>query len=195
MSVKITNDLKCLKWKFIDGYGFVCTDLVNESILSKTIFLMNCSIEKIMIKFYYVTDKYGAFSNFARYPIRLKNKIWPTSEHYYQAQKYAGTAYEEEIRLAEKAIIAFRMGNDRGKSVRTDWEAVKDDIMREAVRAKFSQHPELRELLLSTGNTKIVEHTKNDSYWGDGGDGSGKNMLGIILMEVREELQSDGNER
>ena len=64
--------------------------------------------------------------------------------------------------------------------------------MREAVRAKFRQHPSLRTLLLSTADAYIVEHSRNDAYWGDGGDGSGKNMLGRILMEVREELRGGG---
>ena len=58
--------------------------------------------------------------------------------------------------------------------------------MRNGLRLKFTQHPALLELLLSTGTKKIVEHTVNDSYWGDGGDGSGKNRLGAILMELRE---------
>jgi ribA/ribD-fused uncharacterized protein len=61
--------------------------------------------------------------------------------------------------------------------------------MREAVLAKFSQHPDLREILLATGDALIVEHTENDSYWGDGGDGSGVNMLGRILVEVRAALR------
>jgi ribA/ribD-fused uncharacterized protein len=57
--------------------------------------------------------------------------------------------------------------------------------MRKGLRLKFSLNPHLLELLLSTENRVIVEHTVNDSYWGDGGDGSGKNRLGIILMEIR----------
>jgi len=61
--------------------------------------------------------------------------------------------------------------------------------MRDAVFAKFSQHKALMQLLLSTGSSKIVEHTDNDSYWGDGGDGKGRNMLGIILMETRKKMQ------
>jgi ribA/ribD-fused uncharacterized protein len=86
-------------------------------------------------------------------------------------------------------MIAARMGRDRKRPLRRDWESVKVQIMREAVLAKFSQHEELTQILLSTGEAKIVEHTENDSYWGDGGDGGGKNMLGIILMEVRRELR------
>lgn len=86
-------------------------------------------------------------------------------------------------------MIAARMGRDRKRPLRRDWESVKDSVMREAVLAKFTQHEELRELLLGTGDSKLVEHTVNDSYWGDGGDGTGKNMLGIILMEIRKSLQ------
>jgi ribA/ribD-fused uncharacterized protein len=146
------------------------------------------SVETV-INFYRTKDEYGCFSNFAPYPVELKGKVWPTSEHYFQAQKFAGTEHEEAIRLEKSPMIAARMGRDRTKPIRPDWEAVKDDIMRQAVRAKFRQHAELREMLLATGDARIVEHTENDSYWGDGGDGSGKNMLGRILMEVREELR------
>lgn len=60
--------------------------------------------------------------------------------------------------------------------------------MKEALKAKFTQHVALRDLLLSTSNVHIVEHTRNDSYWGDGGDGSGQNKLGILLMEIRSSL-------
>ena len=76
-----------------------------------------------------------------------------------------------------------------GQAFGADWEVVKEDVMRVAVRAKFTQHAALAEMLVATGDAEIVEHTPNDSYWGDGGDGSGKNRLGRILMEVRAELR------
>ncbi len=60
--------------------------------------------------------------------------------------------------------------------------------MAEAVLAKFTQHLNLHSLLLSTGDAKLVEHTELDANWGDGGDGSGRNMLGLILMEIRGQL-------
>ncbi len=59
--------------------------------------------------------------------------------------------------------------------------------MRRALQAKFTQHPELQQERLQTGDATLIEHTKNDSYWGDGGDGSGRNMLGKLLMKVREQ--------
>lgn len=144
-----------------------------------------------IITFYSVGGEYGCFSNFAPYPIVLKGQMWPTSEHYFQAQKFAGTEHEEAIRLASSPMIAARMGRSRSWPLRLDWESVKDSIMREAVHAKFTQHQELRAQLLGTGETLLVEHTARDRYWGDGGDGSGQNRLGQILMEVRSELREE----
>jgi N-glycosidase YbiA len=143
----------------------------------------------MIINFYQSNAPYGEFSNFARYPIKLGGKTWPTSEHYFQAQKYAGTPREEEIRQAKTPSEAARLGRDRKVPLRRDWESVKDAIMREVVLAKFTQHDDLRQLLLSTGDATLVEHTENDSYWGDGGDGCGRNRLGRILMEIRDELR------
>jgi len=141
------------------------------------------------IQFYSTTGEFGCFSNFSRHSIFLKGKRWPTTEHYFQAQKFSGTEHEEEIRKASKPMLAASMGRQRKRPLRRDWESVKDSIMLDAVRAKFTQHEELKLILLGSGDAVLVEHTANDSYWGDGGDGSGKNMLGIILMRVREELR------
>jgi|SRR6185436_3789005 len=143
-----------------------------------------------MIKFYSIHGTYAGFSNFSHHPITLKNKIWKTSEHYFQAQKFAGTFLESAVRRCKGASDAARMGRDRNNPLRRDWENVKDNVMRKIVLAKFSQHEDLKKLLLSTGNEQLVEHTEKDKYWADGGNGSGKNMLGIILMEVRRALNS-----
>jgi ribA/ribD-fused uncharacterized protein len=141
------------------------------------------------IRFYRLNEAYGEFSNFSPHPIELKGQFWPTSEHYFQAQKFAGTQHEETIRQARSPMIAARMGRSRERPLRGDWETVKDDIMREALQAKFGRNPALRSLLLKTGDAELIEHTRNDSYWADGGDGSGKNRLGQLLMELRAELR------
>jgi hypothetical protein len=146
-----------------------------------------------VIYFYHLHEAYGEFSNFARFPIHLNGKVWPTSEHYFQAQKFAGTEYEELVRQAATPSEAAKMGRDRTRRLRPDWEPVKEDIMREAVTAKFTQHADLRRLLLETGDAELVEHTENDRYWADGGDGSGLNRLGAILMEIREKLKQMEN--
>ncbi len=144
-----------------------------------------------VIHFYSTTGEYGCFSNFSRHAVFLKGKKWRTTEHYFQAQKFAGEPDEEEVRQATTPMIAARMGRDRKRPLRRDWEAVKETVMLAALRAKFAQHEELKAVLLATGDAKLVEHTANDSYWGDGGDGSGKNRLGQLLMRVREELRAE----
>lgn len=144
---------------------------------------------KQIIRFYAVASTYGEFSNFAPYPIKLKGKQWPTSEHYFQAQKFAGTSQEDKIRKATSPMKAAELGRTRKVRIRANWDHMKDNVMLEAVRAKFTQHQDLQELLLETKDALLVEHTENDAYWGDGGDGKGKNKLGKILMKVRDELK------
>lgn len=142
-----------------------------------------------VIHFYSVRSEFGELSNFAPYAVFLAGKRWPTSEHYFQAQKFVDAAEREEIRRARTPGKAAEMGRDRKRKLRRDWEGVKVGIMREVVEAKFRQHEELRALLLATGDAELVEHTANDAFWGDGGDGSGRNQLGRILMDVRTALR------
>ncbi|OPH57745.1 hypothetical protein BC351_04335 [Paenibacillus ferrarius] len=145
--------------------------------------------EERFIRFYETNKPYGCFSNFAKYPIMLNNKEWVTTEHYVQAQKFVGTKYEEEVRLASTPLDALRLGQYRNKHLRKDWENCKVQIMQEALTAKVEQHPCIKSILLSTGDCTIVEHTTNDAYWGDGGNGQGQNMLGKLLMEIRNSLE------
>jgi ribA/ribD-fused uncharacterized protein len=141
------------------------------------------------IYFYTTGEKYGCFSNFSAHGFELDGLYWPTSEHYFQAQKFAGTPHVEQIQQAKTAKDAARMGRDRKRPLRPDWEEVKDDIMRKAVLKKFQTHAEIREILLETGTEELVENSPIDYYWGCGKDGTGKNKLGQILMETREILR------
>ena len=144
-----------------------------------------------IINFYSVNDNFGEFSNFALFEVIIDGKKWATTEHYFQAQKFLDKSYQEKIRKAKNPMQAAVLGRDKKQKLRKDWESVKVSVMKNALYAKFSQHAELKELLLSTNDAKIVEHTENDDFWGDGGDGKGKNMLGKMLMQVREELKNE----
>ncbi|RKP24507.1 hypothetical protein SYNPS1DRAFT_3762, partial [Syncephalis pseudoplumigaleata] len=126
------------------------------------------------------------FANFYEAPIRIDGVQWRTTEHYFQAQKFAHhPKLCNEIRLAGTARAAFAMARRYDRHKRTDWEQCKEDIMYTALQAKFQQHAWLDRKLYATGHKLLVEHTRNDRYWGDGGDGSGKNRLGVLLMKVR----------
>jgi ribA/ribD-fused uncharacterized protein len=139
---------------------------------------------------YFYTDKedYGEFSNFSRHGFVLHDKYWKTVEHYFQAMKFEGSDYEDKVREARSPKEAANLGRRRDFPLHEDWELVKDDVMRRAVTKKFETHEDLAKLLRSTGNEDIVETAPSDYYWGSGQDGSGKNMLGKILMEVRDKL-------
>ena len=104
--------------------------------------------------FYSTKGEHGCFSNFSRHPIHVAGKRWPTSEHYFQAQKFAGTEHEEAVRRCRTPREAAEMGRSRKLPLRRDWESVKDQVMLEAVRAKFSQHADLRAVLLGTGDAE-----------------------------------------
>ncbi|CBN59253.1 MULTISPECIES: NADAR family protein [Kamptonema] len=144
-----------------------------------------------MTIYFYSTreEPYGCFSNFSAHGFELEGVYWLTSEHYFQAQKFVGTPHVEQIRQVKTPKDAAKMGRERKRPLRQDWEEVKDDIMRKAVLCKFETHANIREVLLSTGDEEIVENSPIDYYWGCGKDGSGKNKLGLILMEVREILR------
>ncbi len=136
-------------------------------------------------------EPYGCFSNFSRHGFRLDGKQWPTSEHYFQAQKFAGTPHLGDVLRAPSPAKAAAIGRDRGRPLRSDWEQVKDDVMRRAVLAKFQQNDDIRAVLLDTGDAELVENAPNDDYWGCGADGSGQNRLGQILMDVRATLREE----
>jgi N-glycosidase YbiA len=141
------------------------------------------------IKFYSTADPYGEFSNFASFPFDLDGERWPTSEHYFQAQKFIELEYRERIRMKASPAIAARLGRSRKVTIRPDWESVKVDVMRRAVFARFTAHSELQALLLSTGDELLIEAADGDAFWGHGADRAGQNWLGRILMEVRSSLQ------
>ena len=143
------------------------------------------------IYFYSSADKYYEFSNFSKHGFELKDKYWPTVEHYFQAQKFPNDPQEERIRKASTPTIAKRLGGTRSVPLRANWELVKEEVMKKALLAKFRTHDDLKTFLLNTGKEKLVENAPRDYYWGCGANGNGKNRLGKILMEVREILRHE----
>jgi ribA/ribD-fused uncharacterized protein len=132
--------------------------------------------------------KYYFLSNFFPAEVTYNGLTYQNNEAAFQAQK----TYSKEERI-EFTTLEPRDAKRRGRRVRLrrDWEQVKDRIMEEIVRAKFSQNEELKEQLLATGDAQLVEGNRwNDRYWGvDIRSGVGENHLGKILMKVRSELR------
>ena len=135
-------------------------------------------------------------SNFFQANIELDGKVWPTVEHYFQAMKFPkNIALQEEIRKAKTTGKARTLGR-KEEGAREDWESYRMVVMERALREKFSdRHPELKAKLLSTGKAVLREVSPVDNFWGVGKSRKGKNNLGILLMKIREELQSKSGEK
>jgi len=137
-------------------------------------------------------DEYRFLSNFTLAEVTFEGVLYASTEHAYQAAKVLDPVLRETVRQAPTSGAAKRMGNEfkkRGK-IRSDWLEVRVGIMEGLLRQKFTNHPELRALLLATGNQELIEgNTWKDDFWGVY-KGKGQNMLGKLLMQIRFELQT-----
>ncbi|MBI1386304.1 MAG: DUF1768 domain-containing protein [Rhizobiales bacterium] len=142
-------------------------------------------------------------SHFHPSPIELDGAVWPTVEHYYQAQKSPAPDYRAAIlgaatpgrakRLAAPPGAPRRISKDSWFKAhdtlpRPDWHDIKLDVMRRADFAKFTQNPDLGALLLATGDAELIEDSPSEPFWGTGPDGAGQNWAGRVLMEIRRAM-------
>jgi ribA/ribD-fused uncharacterized protein len=131
--------------------------------------------------------RYKFLSNFHPSPIDVDGSKYPTVEHAFQALKSTDPSKAREVRKAETPGIAKRLGQK--VPLREDWEQVKDDVMYDLLKRKFTQNESLKRGLLATGNEYLEEtNTWHDTYWGVC-NGKGLNKLGHLLMRLRAELQ------
>ena len=155
--------------------------------------MTNSKSELNEVRFYRASEKpYGAFSNLYRREIEFEGEKFATSEHAYQA----GKARKPEVRkwlmdAPSPALLAMAAHGLYVWDINSDWSKVKFDRMKSVLQAKFTQHEDLKQLLLSTGTARLVESATVDNavnrLWGEV-NGIGKNKLGELLMEVRAEL-------
>lgn len=143
------------------------------------------------IYFYSWTKDYFEFSNFSKHSITIDGKTYATNEHYFQSMKFLDPEYQETIRLAPTPREAKKLGLSRQYAIHSDWDQRRRFIvMRSCLEAKFSQHPALMKMLISTNDAILVEDSPKDTFWGIGKNRNGQNMLGKMLMELRNQLQS-----
>ena len=132
--------------------------------------------------------EYAFLSNFWKCEVEFEGEVYPTVEHAFQAAKTFDIEERKRISSFASPVIAKRIGRKVG--LRADWEDVKCDIMKELLKKKF-ENPELAEKLLATGDSELIEgNNHGDRFWGMV-NGVGKNMLGRLLMEVRDDLRNE----
>jgi DNA-directed RNA polymerase II subunit RPB2 len=145
-----------------------------------------------VIEFDAGSKDYKQFGNFFPVKLMLDGKIWPTVEHYFQAMKFpSNPEYQEMIRLAKTPAAAKKLGKTNTVAHRPDWKTYCDFVMYTAIKEKFGDnHIPLKTKLLGTGTAILRNASKQDNYWGLGRKRLGKNKLGVILMQVRDELRA-----
>jgi ribA/ribD-fused uncharacterized protein len=153
------------------------------------------------IRFYRASEKpYGVFSNLYRRSIEFEGRTYATSEHAYQA----GKARKEEVRdwlmaAPSPALLAMAAHGLYQWDIAPDWSKTKFDRMRAVLMAKFTQHADLAAILLETKDAVLIETATVDNavnrLWGEVPGKGGKNMLGVMLMEVRGQLSHRGKRR
>jgi len=168
---------------------------------------MNCSIPADNRILYFLRDRtaFRFLSHFYPSVFELDGEVWPTVEHYYQAQKSDCADYKAAVRatqtpgeakrLAAQPTAPRRISKDswfklHGRLPRSDWYEVKLAIMRRADAAKYEQNTDLAQRLLETGDAELVEDSPAEPYWGVGPNNDGSNWAGRVLMEVRHTLRS-----
>lgn len=137
--------------------------------------------------------KEDPFSSFYYAPINIDGRAYLTVEHFYQSQKFTGAPdIREAVIRAPDAAEAKKISRAHQDRVRPGWDQIKEDVMWKAVTAKFTQHADLRRLLLETTGRELIENSPTDPYWGKTPGGEGLNRLGVLLMKLRDELKAKG---
>lgn len=145
------------------------------------------------IRFYRANEKpYGVFSNLYKREVTFEGVSYKTAEHAYQAGKARKPAVRDWLMAAPSpSLLAMAAHGLYVWDITPDWSKIKFDRMKGILRAKFTQHKDLKALLLATGDARLVESATVDNavnrLWGEV-NGVGQNKLGQLLMEVRSEL-------
>jgi hypothetical protein len=128
---------------------------------------------------------YRFLSNFYLAPVMYEGLLYTNNEAAFQSAKTKNMILRTPFTLM-KPSNAKALG--RSLYLRDDWEVIKDQIMFVICKDKFTRNKELKELLLKTGNSILIEgNWWGDTYWGMS-HGVGKNKLGEILMEIRNTI-------
>ena len=141
--------------------------------------------------FFYEQDYY-CLSNFSAFTLIRNGKRFDTSEAAYHYEKFPHNPFIQNlIHSAISAHEAFKTAEKYKRAQRENWNNIRVQIMFDILYQKTLQHNYVKRKLLSTGDRLLIENSWRDNFWGWGSDKQGKNMLGILWMQVREKLQME----
>lgn len=158
------------------AYGLIENEITTEEILEYEQKIKSGEVAFVLKN---ITTEY--LSNNYMHPLQIDGQEWPSVEHYVLAHQFTDSSLRECIRTCRTLTEIRKM--IRKKPIRSDWEQVRDDIMRKALEEKFKD-PEMRVYLIHTVGFQI--HCKGDPYWGET-----RNRRGELLMELRDRLYKE----
>lgn len=153
--------------------------------------ISNCSV------IYKTKDRFGELSNMCSgFPIEYNGKMFYSTEALYQCCRFPQRAdFHKEINVSN-AMLAKMKSKPIRKYTRKDWFDQRVSIMEACLRLKTDQHYDrISAVLYETGETSIVEKSRNDDFWGTKPFSEtllkGDNVLGLLWMMIREEIRQD----
>jgi ribA/ribD-fused uncharacterized protein len=151
---------------------------------------MNHKLDTDKQVFFYEQEFY-VLSNFSAFCLLWKREFFYTSEAAYHWEKFPDhQAGQIEIQTAHSAHEALKIARKYKNFVRSDWNEVRVPIMKSILQQKVVQHEYVHKKLLETGDRELIEDSWRDDFWGWGPNKDGKNQLGKLWMEIREELRT-----
>lgn len=186
--------IKCNKFQQLYPYKTCCRTCDSSNGRDHGVCCSGRSVQSVqsarVIKFYDSANPYYEFTNFYPSNFCVGGKWFRFAEQYFQYMKFSQTRLDiaQQILCANDARSCFDIARRYANFAHPNWHSgMKNDVMRSALIHKFSQNKNLAALLLGTKGWTLIEDSPIDDYWGCGANGTGKNMLGLLLMKIRDE--------
>ena len=147
-------------------------------------------MDKLRLEIFYIY-----FSPYTAHAVGLDGVAYPTVEHAYQCQRYVDEDIKNEILNARSPMLAWQVSRKYRHLQIPEFknDDYQREVMKRIMRLKAEQHDEVRQALLDSGDQQIIKHIltypPGNGYWDDGENGEGRNEMGRIWMELREEFR------
>ena len=136
----------------------------------------------------FVESRWQYLSPFSAHEVEMDGVVYKTAEHAYQTLRMKAGA-QESVRTTTSPLEAWRVAQVCKADGLLNETVDKDELMEKIFRAKLTQHQDIKDILIESGNRELLKVYDTDYYWGTGADGSGKNLMGKLWMKLRSEIQ------
>jgi len=136
----------------------------------------------------FVESRWQYLSPFSAHEVELDGVVYKTAEHAYQTLRMEAAA-QESVRTTTSPLEAWRVAQKCKAEGLLNETVDRDELMEKIFRAKLTQHQDIRDILIESGDRELLKVYDTDYYWGTGADGSGENRMGKLWMKLRSEIE------